>query len=115
MRERQQLDSAIAAVRETERELADNLGLIELGEAEGDATIVADAEAEIARLAKDVARRQVEMLLSGEADANDAYLEVHAGAGGTESQDWAQMLLRMYVRWAERSGFKVETLEFHAG
>ena len=115
MRERQQLDSAIAAVRETERELADNLGLIELGEAEGDATIVADAEAEIARMAKDVARRQVEMLLSGEADANDAYLEVHAGAGGTESQDWAQMLLRMYVRWAEHSGFKVETLEFHAG
>jgi peptide chain release factor 2 len=115
MRERQRLDSAIGAVRETERELSDNLGLIELGEADGDTTIVADAEAEIARLAKDVGRRQIEMLLSGEADANDAYLEVHAGAGGTESQDWAQMLLRMYVRWAERSGFKVETLEFHAG
>jgi len=115
MRERQRLDSSIGAVRETERELSDNLGLIELGEADGDTTIVADAEAEIARLAKDVGRRQIEMLLSGEADANDAYLEVHAGAGGTESQDWAQMLLRMYVRWAERSGFKVETLEFHAG
>ena len=111
MRERQRLDAAIGAVTETERELADNLGLIELGEAEGDKAIVADAEAELARLAQEMARRQVETLLSGEADGNDCYLEVHAGAGGTESQDWAQMLLRMYVRWAERSGFKVETLE----
>jgi peptide chain release factor 2 len=115
MRERQHLDSAINAVRETERELADNIGLIELGEAEGDHSVVADAEAEVARLAKDVAHRQVETLLSGEADHNDAYLEIHAGAGGTESQDWAQMLLRMYTRWAERSGYKVDILEMHAG
>jgi peptide chain release factor 2 len=115
MRERQRLDSAITAVREVERELADNLGLIELGEAEGDAGIVADAEAEIARLAETMARRQVETLLSGEADANDTYLEIHAGAGGTESQDWAEMLLRMYTRWAERRGFKVDVLEVHAG
>jgi peptide chain release factor 2 len=115
MRERQHLDTAIATVRETERELADNLGLIELGESEGEAEVVRDAEAAIAQLARDVGRRQIETLLSGEADGNDAYLEVHAGAGGTESQDWAQMLLRMYIRWAERSGFKVETLEVHAG
>jgi peptide chain release factor 2 len=100
MRERQRLDSAIAAVRETERELDDNIGLIELGDAEGDSGVVADAEAAIAALAREAGRRQVETLLSGEADANDAYLEVHAGAGGTESQDWAQMLLRMYTRWA---------------
>jgi peptide chain release factor 2 len=115
MRERQHLEAAIAAVRGTERELADNLGLIELGEAEGDASVVAEAEAEIVRLSKEVALRQVETLLSGEADANDSYLEIHAGAGGTESQDWANMLLRMYTRWAERHGFKVELLEMHDG
>jgi peptide chain release factor 2 len=115
MRERQHLESAIAAVRETERDLDDNLGLIELGEAEGDEGVVADAEAAIAELARHAARRQVETLLSGEADGNDTYLEIHAGAGGTESQDWAQMLFRMYTRWAERSGYKVETLEYHDG
>jgi peptide chain release factor 2 len=115
MRERRRLDAAISAVRETERELDDNLALIELGEAEGDKGVVADAEAEISRLAEAMARRQVETLLSGEADGNDCYLEVHAGAGGTESQDWAEMLLRMYIRWAERRGYKVETLEAHAG
>ncbi|MDQ3558723.1 MAG: peptide chain release factor 2 [Pseudomonadota bacterium] len=115
MRERQRLDSAIAAVRETERDLDDNIGLIGLGEAEGDQSVVADAEAALAGLAREAARRQVETLLSGEADSNDAYLEIHAGAGGTESQDWAQMLFRMYARWAERQGFKVETLEFHDG
>jgi peptide chain release factor 2 len=115
MRERQRLDTAITAVRRVEGELADNLGLIELGEAEGDSGIVADAEAEIACLAEEMGRRQVETLLSGEADGNDTYLEIHAGAGGTESQDWAEMLLRMYTRWAERRGYKVEVLEIHAG
>jgi peptide chain release factor 2 len=115
MRERQRLETAIAAVRQIERELDDNVGLIELGEAEGDSGVVSDAEAEIARLSEDVARRQIETLLSGEADGNDAYLEVHAGAGGTESQDWAEMLLRMYTRWAERHGFKVDLLEIHSG
>ncbi len=115
MRERQRLDTAIAAVRRIERELDDNIGLIELGEAEGDSGVVGDAEAEIAQISEEVARRQVEMLLSGEADANDAYLEVHAGAGGTESQDWAEMLLRMYTRWAARHGFKVDVLEMHDG
>jgi peptide chain release factor 2 len=115
MRERQRLETAIAAVRQIERELDDNVGLIELGEAEGDAGVVSDAEAEIARLSEDVARRQIETLLSGEADGNDAYVEIHAGAGGTESQDWAEMLLRMYTRWAERHGFKVDLLEIHEG
>ena len=115
MRERQYLDTAISAVRTTERELADNIGLIELGEAEGDAGVIAEAEAEIKRLSEEAARRQVETLLSGEADGNDTYLEIHAGAGGTESQDWAEMLFRMYTRWAERRGFKVETLEYHDG
>jgi peptide chain release factor 2 len=115
MRERQHLDQAISAVRTTERELDDSIGLIELGEAEGDKDIVAEAEGAIERLAKDMARRQMETLLSGEADQNDAYLEIHAGAGGTESQDWAQMLLRMYTRWAERRGCKVEVLEMQDG
>ena len=115
MRERQHLDQAISAVRTTERDLDDSIGLIELGEAEGDKDIVAEAEGAIERLAQDMARRQVETLLSGEADQNDAYLEIHAGAGGTESQDWAQMLLRMYTRWAERSGCKVEVLEMQDG
>jgi len=115
MRERQHLDDAISAVKRTERELEDNIGLIELGEADDDASVVAEAEAEIKRLARELARRQVETLLSGEADANDAYVEVHAGAGGTESQDWAEMLLRMYTRWAERHGYKVEVLQLHAG
>ncbi|MYZ47187.1 peptide chain release factor 2 [Propylenella binzhouense] len=115
MRERQKLDSAIGAVRAMERELDENIELIELGTEEGDETVVADAEGAIAELAQSAARRQVETLLSGEADGNDTYLEVHAGAGGTESQDWAEMLLRMYTRWAERRGYKVEVLEYHAG
>jgi peptide chain release factor 2 len=115
MRERQRLDEAIGTVRALERDLDDNIELIELGGAEEDDGIVADAEAAIVRLVEDVARRQVETLLSGEADANDTYLEINAGAGGTESQDWAAMLVRMYTRWAERRGYKVETLEMHDG
>jgi len=115
MRKRQQLERAVATVRSLERELSDAVELIELGEAEGDETVVADAEAAIETLAHDIGRRQVETLLSGEADANDTYVEIHAGAGGTESQDWAAMLLRMYARWAERRGMKVETLEVHDG
>ena len=85
--------------------------MIELGEAEGDEAIVAEAEAALKALKTEVARRELEALLSGEADRNDSYLEVHAGAGGTESQDWASMLLRMYTRWAEKHGFKIEYLE----
>jgi len=115
MRDRQQLDNAVGIVLGVDRELSDNIELIELGEAEDDKDVVVEAEKSILRLSEDMAKRQVETLLSGEADGNDSFLEVHAGAGGTESQDWASMLLRMYVRWAERRGFKVETLEYHDG
>jgi len=115
MRERQDLDSRINAILSLERTIADNVGLIELGEAEGDQSIVAEAEKALIELKPEVAKRELETLLSGEADANDAYLEVHAGAGGTESQDWAQMLTRMYMRWAEQRGYKVEVIEEHSG
>jgi peptide chain release factor 2 len=115
MRERQSLDDNINAVRGLGQALEDNLGLIELGEEEGDADIVGEAEDAIRSLSGEVKARQIETMLSGEADANDTYIEVHAGAGGTESQDWASMLLRMYTRWAERRRFKVEVLEVHDG
>jgi peptide chain release factor 2 len=115
MRERQSLDDGIRAVTELTRKLEDNIELIKMGEDEGDQSIVEEAEAAIQSMSGEVRARQIETMLSGEADANDTYLEVHAGAGGTESQDWASMLLRMYTRWAERRGFKVEYLEDHAG
>ncbi len=115
MRERTRLDEAVGAYRALERELADNIELIELAEAEGDQDVLAEAEAALGKLRDRAARKERESLLSGEADANDAYLEVHAGAGGTESQDWAEMLLRMYVRWAEQSGYKVEWIEESPG
>ncbi len=115
MRERQQLDEALSGVKTMEQQLADNIELIELGEEEGDEAIVKDAEDALKALKAEAARRQVEAMLSGEADANDTYVEVHSGAGGTESQDWANMLLRMYTRWAERQGYKVELLEMHDG
>jgi peptide chain release factor 2 len=89
--------------------------MIELAEAEGDAALVADAEAALARLKEEAGKRELESLLSGEADGNDAYLEIHPGAGGLEAQDWAEMLLRMYTRWAERHGCKLEWLEEQAG
>lgn len=115
MRERQSLDDGINSVRSLTRALEDNVELIGLGEEEGDQSIIEDAEAAIRSLSGEVKARQIETILSGEADANDTYLEIHAGAGGTESQDWASMLLRMYTRWAERRGFKVEVLEVHDG
>jgi peptide chain release factor 2 len=115
MRERQQLADQIASVERMEKELADQSGLIELGEAEGEAGVVAEAEAALKTLRAEAERRQVETMLSGEADGNDAYLEIHAGAGGTESQDWAAMLMRMYTRFAEQNGYKVQTLEYHDG
>jgi peptide chain release factor 2 len=96
-------------------ELADTVGLIELAEAEGDQGVLADAEKALLKLKDDAAKRGLEALLSGEADTNDAYLEIHAGAGGTESQDWAQMLLRLYMRWAEAHGYKVEFEEESPG
>jgi peptide chain release factor 2 len=111
MRERDALDDRLGALGRIERELDDQLTMIELGESEKDEKTVADAEAALKKLKADVARRELEALLSGEADANDTYLEVHSGSGGTESQDWAQMLVRMYTRWAEQHGYKVEWLE----
>jgi peptide chain release factor 2 len=111
MQERTALEDQLGAIGRIERELEDHTGMIELGEAEGDASVVADAEQALRDLRKDVAKRELEALLSGEADSNDTDIEVHAGAGGTESQDWANMLLRMYTRWAEQHGYKVEYLE----
>ncbi|WP_421089525.1 peptide chain release factor 2 [Pseudochrobactrum sp. MP213Fo] len=115
MRERQQLDDSINGILSLTRSLDDNIELIEMGEEEGDQSIVTDAENAIKAIKADLDKRQIEMLLSGEADANDAYLEVHAGAGGTESQDWASILLRMYSRWGERDGRKVEVMEVQSG
>jgi peptide chain release factor 2 len=115
MRERTHLESAIAAVRRLEGGLDDAMTLAELAETEGDTSSLAEAEAELARLKIEAAKRELESLLSGEADANDCYLEIHAGAGGTEAQDWAEMLLRMYTRWAEQHGYKVEYLEESPG
>src|SRR4030088_3359735 len=111
MQERTSLEDALGGIGKVERELEDNIGMIELGEAENDTGVVAEAETALKNLKKEVARRELEALLSGEADRFDSYLEVHAGAGGTESQDWAEMLLRMYTRWAEKHGFKIEYLE----
>jgi peptide chain release factor 2 len=111
MQERTSLDDRISSILRIEQELADHVEMIELGEAENDQTVVAEAKDSLRALRTEVGRREREALLSGEADANDCYLEVHAGAGGTESQDWANMLLRMYTRWAERHGFKLEYLE----
>ncbi|MDE2182447.1 MAG: peptide chain release factor 2 [Alphaproteobacteria bacterium] len=115
MRERQRLDEALASVRAVEGELADAQGLLELAEAENEAAMVADAERSIDALARRADALRLESMLSGEADGNDTYLEIHAGAGGTESQDWAEMLLRMYTRWAERKGYKLEWLEESEG
>src|SRR5438094_2525756 len=111
MQERTALEDQLNAIGRIERELDDQLTMIELGEAESDQKVVAEAEGALKKLRADVARRELEYLLSGEADSNDTYLEVHAGAGGTESQDWANMLLRMYTRWAEQHGYKIEYLE----
>ena len=115
MQERGALEDQLTAIGRIEREIDDNVGLIELGDAEKDQSVVTEAEEALRRLKAEVARRESEALLSGEADSNDSYLEVHAGAGGTESQDWAGMLLRMYTRWAEQHGYKIEYLEESQG
>lgn len=115
MRERQQLESALSGFSRLTRELDDNIELVELGEEEGDEGVIAEAEAALMKLRAEAHKREVEALLSGEADANDSYIEIHAGAGGTESQDWAQMLERMYIRWAEGRDYKVEIIGEHPG
>ena len=115
MRERQDLEARISRIRDFEQQLADNIELIEMGEMEGDEEVVAEAEAAIEAMHKQMAKLELESLLSGEADANNAYVEIHAGAGGTESQDWAAMLERMYARWAEAHGYKVDVIEEQRG
>lgn len=115
MRERSELEERLNGFTALERSFDDALTLMELGEMEGDEGTVLEGEQSLDALQKDLARRQLDALLSGEADGNDTYLEVHSGAGGTESQDWASMLARMYTRWAERSKYKVEVIEYSDG
>jgi peptide chain release factor 2 len=115
MRERQKLDTALSAVRVLENELHDSTGMIEMAEAEGDAALVADAEKQVTALAARAEKQRLQSMLSGEADGNDAFVEIHAGAGGTESQDWASMLFRMYTRWAEQHGYKLQLIEESEG
>ncbi len=115
MRKRQDLDARISAVLRLEQTIEDNVGLIALGELEGDHAIVVEAEKALTKLQVEVAEQELETLLSGEADGNDSYLQINAGAGGTESQDWASMLMRMYTRWANQNKFKVSVLDEHNG
>ncbi len=115
MRERNRLDSAIEGWRQIHAELEDNITLAEMAEAEADTAMTEEVHAALRALAKQAREKELTALLSGEADANNAYIEIHAGAGGTESQDWAEMLFRMYNRWAEHHGFGVETIEYSAG
>jgi len=111
MQERTTLENGISAVRDAEQSLSDHIELIEMGEEEGDDAIVAEAEAALGKLKITLERQQLESLLSGEADSNDTYFQINAGAGGTEAQDWADILLRMYLRWADARGFKSSVLE----
>ena len=115
MRERTQLSTLVEGVRKTEQEYKDNVELAEMADAEGDQATLDEVQAALTVLRDEAKKRQFESLLSGEADLNNAFLEVHAGAGGTESQDWAEILLRMYTRWAEQHGYKVEWMEESQG
>jgi peptide chain release factor 2 len=115
MRERTDLEQNLGSLAKFESELEDAVTLVELGEAEGDEGVEKEGIAQLKSIKAEAERRQVEALLSGEVDGNDTYIEIHAGAGGTESCDWARMLFRMYSRWAERQKFKVEIIEETAG
>ena len=115
MRERNQIASSMDAVRALETEIADAGELIGLAEADGDAAMVAEAMGSLRAAADEAKRREIESLLSGEADGNDCYIELNAGAGGTEAQDWAEMLMRMYMRWAEQHSYKVQLMEASEG
>jgi peptide chain release factor 2 len=115
MRERNRLASQTEGLLKLVADVADTLELIGMAETEGDPAMVADGMASLRAMADDAKRREIESLLSGEADSRDAYLEINAGAGGTEAQDWAEMLMRMYTRWAEQHGHKVEMLEQSEG
>ena len=115
MRERNKLDAGMGGIISLERDLRDSLELAEMAEAEGDSGLVDEAHATLRKVQARAAQAELEALLSGEADSNDAYIEINSGAGGTESQDWASMLLRMYARWANSKGYKVEELEHQDG
>lgn len=115
LKERTRVQHLVATYERMDREKNDALGLLEMADAEGEDQLAAEALATLARTAKEVAQLELESLLSGEADANDCFIEIHPGAGGTESQDWAFMLLRQYIRWAERRGFKVEIVDEQSG
>ncbi len=115
MRERTKLDDAITAVREIGDDLEATIEIIELSEMEDDEDMIKEAEIQLKQLAEQAKTAELKALLSGEADGNDTYVEIHSGAGGTESQDWASMLFRMYMRWGEKRGFKVETVQYMAG
>ncbi len=115
MRERTKLDDAIGAIKAIDEELADTLEIIELAEMDGDEEMISEAEASLKAMEDKAKEAELQALLSGEADGNDTYVEIHSGAGGTESQDWANMLFRMYSRWAEQRGFKVETIQYMPG
>ncbi|MBS3931212.1 MAG: peptide chain release factor 2 [Sphingomonadales bacterium] len=115
MKERRRLEAAVGTVNDISAQMADAIEYVELGEMEGDEATVDEGIATLGALAGRADADKVQALLAGEADANDTFIEIHAGAGGTESQDWAEMLFRMYTRWAEKRGFKVETIEYQAG
>jgi peptide chain release factor 2 len=115
MRERTRVEQRLALIDNLERDLSDNVALVEMGEAEGDADVVAEAEDALMQMGDAAQKAELQTLLSGEADGNDCFLEVHAGAGGTEAQDWAEMLARMYARWAESHGYKIELIEESPG
>ncbi len=115
MQERRRLDEGVSATRAIEREMSELIELTDMAEAEGDDAMADESVASLAALAERAERDKVQALLAGEADANDSYIEVNSGAGGTESQDWASMLSRMYQRWGERHGYKVELIDYHAG
>src|SRR5262249_54449359 len=115
MRERNKLEAGVNAILSLERDRRDCLELAEMAESEGDETLVDEAHATLKNVHQRAANAELEALLSGEADGNDAYVEINSGAGGTESQDWASMLLRMYARWANAHGYQVEELEHQDG
>ncbi len=115
MRERQMLADALDNYKSLSTELQDHIDMIELGEMEADSEVVEEAEEAIAALVEEAAKKELEALLDGEVDGNDCFIEINAGAGGTESCDWASMLARMYTRWAEKHGYKVETTSYNPG
>ena len=115
MKERTRLDDQISAIRAMEQGVSDHAELIALGEEEGDEGIIAESEAALSAMAKEAEKLQLQSLLSGEVDENDAYLQINAGAGGTEAQDWANMILRMYTRWCDQQGYKTAIMEMSDG